>query len=181
MTRAKSQTAYELIKQKIFDGVYPPLSDISEEILQQEMGISRTPIHEALQRLSDEGFVNIYPRKGTIVSEMTLDTIYWIYEARELNEPYITRHACGRLSVPWLKRMLKEYQARRDNDDKILTLGERKHFIQLDFELHNTIIATCRNDFIRNAAVRNRAVKRKDKEVFIFRRNAVFLVNIFTI
>ena len=53
MTRAKSQTAYELIKQKIFDGVYPPLSDISEEILQQELGISRTPIHEALQRLGD--------------------------------------------------------------------------------------------------------------------------------
>ena len=67
MTRAKSQTAYELIKQKIFDGVYPPLSDISEEILQQELGIGRTPIHEALQRLGDEGFVNIYPRKGTIV------------------------------------------------------------------------------------------------------------------
>ena len=154
MTRAKSQTAYELIKQKIFDGVYPPLSDISEEILQQELGISRTPIHEALQRLGDEGFVNIYPRKGTIVTEMTLDTIYWIYEARELNEPYITRHACGRLPVQWLKRMQKEYQSRKDNNDKILTMEERKHFIQLDFELHNAIVGTCRNAFIRDMMLR---------------------------
>lgn len=65
---AKSDIAYEIIKEKIIKGELQPLSDISEEALQQELNISRTPIREAIQKLSKEGFVYIYARKGTLVS-----------------------------------------------------------------------------------------------------------------
>ncbi len=149
MRKGKSDTAYQRVKQNIIDGTYPPLSDISEEALQQELGVSRTPVHEALQRLSDEGFVHIYPRKGTIVTDVTLDTIYWVYEARELNEPHLTRQACGRLPGEWLRQMQREYQFRQNNAIRPMTDEERARFIQLDFELHRTITAACRNEFLR--------------------------------
>jgi Transcriptional regulators len=149
MTAGKSKQAYEIIKNKIFEGIYPPQSDISEDVLQQELGISRTPIHEALQKLNEEGFVNIYPRKGTIVTDLSLDKIYWIYEARELNEPFITRHSYDRISAKWLMRMKEEFQKFPTSPLASTDHNTRQHFIELDYELHNMIVSTCRNDFLR--------------------------------
>lgn len=93
--RDKAQIAYNIIKDKILKGELPPLSDISEESLQDELDISRTPVREAIQKLKKEGFVYIYSRKGTIVSDITVDLTKSIYEVRALNEPYAARCACG--------------------------------------------------------------------------------------
>lgn len=145
----KRDQAYEVIKQKILMGVLPPLSDISEEELQKELGISRTPIHEALIKLSREGFVYIYPRKGTIVSEITLDAIYWQYEARELNEPRITCQACERLPREWLFQMREAFLALPTSPEEANAADIRGRFIELDRELHSMILSTCRNVFLR--------------------------------
>ena len=50
----KTDSAYEYIKAKIINGDYPPLSDISEDTLQKEMNMSRTPVREAILRLEKE-------------------------------------------------------------------------------------------------------------------------------
>ena len=91
---SKADEAYNLIKSKIINLELRPLSDISEDALQKELGISRTPIREAVQRLAKEGFVRVYSRKATIVSDITLDLIHAVYEARLLNEPYLAKLAC---------------------------------------------------------------------------------------
>ena len=75
MQIAKSQSAYEYIKEMILTGELSPRIDISEKQLQQELGISRTPVHEALKRLQDEGFVETYARKGTFVADVTIETV----------------------------------------------------------------------------------------------------------
>ena len=80
----KTDSAYEYIKAKIINGDYPPLSDISEDTLQKEMNMSRTPVREAILRLEKEDFVYVYPRKGTIVTAVTLDLIEDIYGVRQL-------------------------------------------------------------------------------------------------
>ena len=69
----KSDYAYQELKNRIISGQMPPLSDVSEEQLQKELGVSRTPIREAIQKLEKEHFVMIYPRRGTLVSDITLD------------------------------------------------------------------------------------------------------------
>lgn len=145
----KTSEAYMVIKNKILEGELLPLADISEDELQSELSLSRTPVHEALQLLEKEGFVNIYPRKGTIVSEMTLDLIFGVYEARELNEPYITRHACSILPDAWLGQMKKEYEDFLTNEQNFTDVGARRHYIELDRELHGKILETCRNTFLR--------------------------------
>lgn len=149
MESDKKRQAYTVIKQKIISGELPPATDLSEERLIQELGISRTPIREALQKLNEEGFVSIYPRKGTIVSDVSLDMINWIYEARKLNEPFITKKACGRLSIDWLLKMQKSFEKIYEEADSN-SEETRQRYIELDCELHATILDTCTNIFLKN-------------------------------
>jgi len=94
---AKKKLAYLLIKEKILDGTLAPLEDISEDELMKELGVSRTPVREAFQQLEKEGFVYIYPRKGTIVTDITINLVHQLFEARFLNEPHMSCKACGRI------------------------------------------------------------------------------------
>ncbi len=71
----KFSNAYEYIKNKIILGEYLPLQDISDMELQKELGMSRTPIREAIQRLEKDSFVKIYPRKGTLVGEIDYNLV----------------------------------------------------------------------------------------------------------
>ncbi len=91
----------------------------------------------------------IYARKGTIVSEITLDIIYWQYEARELNEPRITAQACERLPREWLYKMRDAYLALPTSPEEANAADIRDQFIELDRELHSRILSTCRNVFLR--------------------------------
>ena len=93
MLVAKSQSAYAYIKEMILTGDLPPRTDISEKQLQQKLGVSRTPVHEALKRLQDEGFVETYARKGTFVTDVTMETVRDLYETRLLIEPFMTKNA----------------------------------------------------------------------------------------
>ena len=86
--QSKAEEAYQKIKHKIIMLEMRPTSDVSEEELIQELGISRTPIREAIQRLAKDRFVIIYPRKGTIVADISMDLINCISEVRLLNESY---------------------------------------------------------------------------------------------
>jgi DNA-binding GntR family transcriptional regulator len=145
----KREQAYDVIKQKILMGTLAPLSDIAEEELQKELGVSRTPIRDALIKLSHEGFVYIYPRKGTIVSEITPESISWQYEARELNEPAITVQACDRLPQEWLLEMRRAFMALPTTAEEANATDIRGEFIELDRELHSMILSTCQNVFLR--------------------------------
>ncbi|WHH60202.1 GntR family transcriptional regulator [Petroclostridium sp. X23] len=147
MSSGKKDFAYKVIKNKILEGVLPPLSDISEDDLVSELEVSRTPVREAIQRLQKEGFVYIYPRKGTIVTEVTRDLIYEIYQMRRLNEPFIAKQSCGMIPEEWL--MLK--RSAFENPPKELdTQGLRSYYIGLDRELHISLLDFCGNRFLQN-------------------------------
>ena len=109
----KNRSAYEYIKEMILSGDLPPKIDISEKQLQEELGISRTPIHEALKRLQDEKFIETYSRKGTFVTDVTMEMVRDIYETRLLIEPFITRNAVDAISKEWMKdlrqRLVEEH------------------------------------------------------------------------
>jgi len=143
----KSQVAYEAIKKKIITGELAPLADISEKLLQEELGTSRTPVHEAIARLREEKFVFTYPRKGTFVADLTLETVRAVYEMRLLNEPYLTRMTLEIIPREWLEDILY----RLENWPEELELAEKNaYFQELDSELHTTIISYVDNVFLRN-------------------------------
>lgn len=146
ITTDKKALAYEIIKNKIVEGELAPLMDISEEGLQKELGMSRTPVREAIQHLQKEGFVYIYPRKGTIVAEVTEDLIKEIFHMRVLNEAYIVKQACNFISVEWLEEMKQQFIHPPE-----LPLDElRRHMMLLDRDLHFGFLKYCNNRFLQN-------------------------------
>lgn len=142
----KADTAYTIIKSNIINGKYPPMTDLSDELLQKELGYSRTPVREALLRLNDEGFIVVFPKKGTIVSPVTQELINEVYEARLVIEPYICQKATAILPVTFLEHIKEEFQT----DQKFDSLQEqRSYFISLDDKLHTNILHCCNNRFIQ--------------------------------
>ena len=143
----KSDYAYQELKNRIISGQMPPLSDVSEEQLQKELGVSRTPIREAIQKLEKEHFVMIYPRRGTLVSDITLDLIYSIYEVRLLNEPFIARSACRYIVNEWIDHM---YTSSSTTFHEKEGEQQRDYYIELDRELHDTLTSHTNNFMLKD-------------------------------
>ena len=73
---------------------YAPNQLLSESLLQEELGFSRTPVREAISRLAQEGLLKVFPKRGIVVSGITVSDIRMIFEVRTLVEPYALR-TCG--------------------------------------------------------------------------------------
>ena len=142
--KSKADEAYNIIKEKIVNLQLQPSADISEEKLIQELNISRTPIREALQKLAKDGFVIVYPRKGTIVADITLDLINSIYEIRILNEPHMSRIACMKIHDEWIQRMKAGFLSFGEQDVDIAG------YIRLDYELHTELTRHTNNISLKN-------------------------------
>lgn len=75
---------------------YAPGDVLREDELQERLGIGRTPIREALQRLARDQFVTVIPRRGMFVSPIDVDDLSLLYETRVVMEPYAARLAALR-------------------------------------------------------------------------------------
>lgn len=161
----KTEIAYEYIKDKILTWEYPPLSDLSEEAIQKALNISRTPVREAFLRLEKEGFVYIYSRKGTIVSEVTRDLIEEIYQIRELNETFVAVQAMRTIDRNWLEEMKTMIL----HPPASLTEEElKKYYIDIDRDLHIKILESCSNRYLktimRNVYDHNQRIRMKTSD-----------------
>ena len=143
--KSKVDYAYEILKKKIINFELLPLTDISEDELQKELHISRTPVREAIQRLAKEGFVRIYSRKATIVSDLTLDLINHVYEVRLLNEPYIAKLACRYIPEQEIDAFQEKFLKLKSNYN---SKENREYYIDLDKQLHEMLIENCKNVFL---------------------------------
>lgn len=75
---------------------YAPGDVVREDELREHLGIGRTPIREALQRLARDQFVTVIPRRGMFVSPVDVDDLAMLYETRAVMEPYAARLAAER-------------------------------------------------------------------------------------
>jgi len=94
-----SERAYDQIRRMIVRLDLAPGAVIREDELQVSLGMGRTPIREALQRLVRDQFVTVIPRRGVFVSGIDVDELGTLYETRAVIEPYATRLACARGTV----------------------------------------------------------------------------------
>jgi DNA-binding GntR family transcriptional regulator len=93
-----SVAATELIREAILDGRLEPGSRLKEEELARELGISRTPVREALLILQSEGLIETTPNRGAIVGTHDADDLVDLYQLRALLEGYAARQAAARVS-----------------------------------------------------------------------------------
>lgn len=88
-----SQRAYAHLQQKLLSGELQTGSVVSEQSLASEIGMSRTPMREAIRALEREGILEQVPRFGTIVRKLERRDLIELYELREAIEPFAVAHA----------------------------------------------------------------------------------------
>ncbi len=81
-----SEVAYRQIREMIVTGVLQPGQIIKEKDLVEFLEIGRTPVREAIQRLVQQRMVEVFPRRGIVVSKLSLNDVQAIFEARETIE-----------------------------------------------------------------------------------------------
>src|SRR5919202_3586825 len=97
--------AYERIRGYVLGGEVPPGARLGQVELAERFGISRTPVREALRRLTGEGLVDFHSNRGFRVADLGLDAVLRRMEVRSLVEPGIARLAAERRKVEDLDRL----------------------------------------------------------------------------
>jgi DNA-binding GntR family transcriptional regulator len=126
-----SARAYAEIRNRIVRLELAPGDVLREESLQAELGIGRTPIREALQRLARDQFVSVIPRRGMLVTPIDVSELSLLFETRATMEPYAARLACMRgVADDWneMQQVLAE-SADAPGDAALLDVDRRCHEI----------------------------------------------------
>ena len=105
LARTAGSAAAEVIRQAIIDGRAEPGQRLKEEELAQQLGISRTPIREALLMLQAEGLVETAPNRGATVRSYELSDLEDMYELRALLEGHAARRAATRIGAEELEQL----------------------------------------------------------------------------
>mgnify|MGYP001243338328 CR=1 FL=1 len=139
-----AHSAYEVLKERIVTAVARPGSVISDWHVARELGIGRTPVREALQRLARERLVTIVPRRGAFVSDLQLLELQKISEVRMELEGFCARLAAERATHED-SAVFKGILAR---EDTAYQHADYTAVIQLDRQLHQAIIRAARNEYL---------------------------------
>lgn len=126
------EKAYRLIHEAILNETFQPGQFLSERRLIDFLGMSKTPIKSALDRLEAEGFVQVSPKQGIIVKELSHDKVRDIFELRTALELFICEQIAGRLKpdeIGQLERNLEEQKRAAEE-------GDETGFTRADSDFH---------------------------------------------
>jgi DNA-binding GntR family transcriptional regulator len=132
------------LKESIATGRLKPGEKISETKLAEDLGISRTPLREAIQTLEAEGFLKVIPRKGAVVSDFSRKDIEDIYDIKAILEGLAARLATENLTASNIQKL-----ENINGQLRSLTLkGESSagRFFKLHNEFHDTFLQAGNND-----------------------------------
>lgn len=123
---------YDRIREDILNGVYMEHEELKEATLGEKMGVSRTPVREALRQLELEGLVEIIPNKGARVTGITKKDMEDIYQIRYLLEGLSARWATEHVTEELIDKMeetlyLTEFHAKKGNYGQVYELDSQFH------------------------------------------------------
>ena len=142
-----TEIAYDQLEEMIVTLKLPPGAAVSEAELAQRLGIGRTPIREALQRLAREHLVVILPRRGNIVSEINVKSQLRLIEVRRVLERLIARSAARR-ATPKERERFRELARVFEKSAKV---NDDVTFMRTDREFNELSISATRNEFAAGA------------------------------
>ena len=116
-SKSKKAIVYDNLKKRIINHSLKQGEPLNESILTKELGISKTPIREALQQLEKEGFVENIPGKGSFVSRISIQDIREIFEIREILECEVVRRAAMKSDPDKVEGIKKKFET-ESNEDK---------------------------------------------------------------
>ena len=158
-------TAYKHIKKLIMNGNYPPGRFISERELSAELNMSKTPIRAALERLAEQGFVQIEPQRGVIVCDLSAREISDHYEFRMAIESWTMKRLAGRLTPEQLEAIEKNLTCQHSQTDGVIDI---QGFTSADAEFHLLIAEYTGNAELVRAMKRQRdKLQRVVESIFV--------------
>ncbi|MCD8554712.1 GntR family transcriptional regulator [Seleniivibrio sp.] len=134
----------DIIRTDIIKGVYRNGERLVEPKLAKNLGISRTPIREALRQLEGEGFIEIVPRRGAVVKELTIKDIDNLYAIKANLEGLAARQATVNLTNEQIEILIGINRKFRDYAEKNPGIPDEHHKDNIDF--HNVFIAASGNE-----------------------------------
>lgn len=141
--------AFDALKQMILDGTLTVGICYSETKISGELGISRTPLREAIQRLAHEGYIDVIPSKGFRIHEMTSEDLLETYQVRCALEGFCVVQIAREHDKPEAKRLIQVLESLiRDQESVIGTENEIEDFTAYDQEFHERIIDYVNNQMI---------------------------------
>jgi DNA-binding GntR family transcriptional regulator len=145
--------AYSELKQKIQAGDYPPGTFLSERQLSSLLGMSKTPIKAALERLEQEGLVTVAPQQGIVVRAMTIQEVVDQFELRKALECYVISALSGKLTKSQNTTIERNVKQQRKAASKNLC----NQLVELDAEFHLILCQAFGNAAILDCLMQHRA------------------------
>ena len=137
---------FNTLREAILKGELKPGERLMELQLAAKLGVSRTPIREAIRMLEQEGLAVTMPRKGAEVAKMTLKDMEDVLEIREALDELAAQVACIRISEEQLERL----QEKKTDFEHILKSGDVKLMAEADVRFHDVIYEATGNPKLVN-------------------------------
>ncbi|GAC1415291.1 MAG: GntR family transcriptional regulator [Burkholderiaceae bacterium] len=150
MSSPPQKDVYAALRQQIIQGTYQAGERLVEERLADVLGVSRTPVRQALTALASEGLVQLFPNRGAMVRSFMPDEVRESYDVRALLEGYAAFHTAYRITsdqLALLRTTTDEMEETflhqfADRQAQLYWLVERNQLF------HRTIIAACGNHLL---------------------------------
>ena len=141
-----SDRAYTSLREEILDGHLPAGTVLAEVEQSQRLGVSRTPLREALTRLASDSLVSTHSGRGVVVTELSLERVQELFEVRQALEQQAARLAAQRRDP----RVFLELQADFRRAHQLLENGEDglREYYALVARLDAAIDEAAGNDFL---------------------------------
>jgi DNA-binding GntR family transcriptional regulator len=139
-----AERAYVDLREEIIGVRLPPGTLLREDELMQRLGVGRTPVREAVQRLQRDGFVTVLPRRGTLVSEISITDLAAIYEVRKQLESWASRLAAERVT----DAEREEARALLGELKELESGGDYERLLAVDRRIHRFVYGATHNAFL---------------------------------
>jgi DNA-binding GntR family transcriptional regulator len=143
---------YNHLRTKLLAGEFPPGTRLDYKKISVEMGVSTTPVREAMGKLGSEGLVELVPRAGAIVRKLGAQEAVQLYGVREAIETYAAAKAAEKISEARLQQLEGLLTKMRvlitksfTTTESIMTGENLSEFLQSDLAFHMTIIEAAGN------------------------------------
>ncbi len=164
------QEAYSRLRNWILDGTLAPGAQLRDKELAEQLGVSRTPIREALLRLEDEGLVKTKPNRSTLVSSIDFHNAFHLYSIIWTLERLALSQAFGSIADEHIQHMI-------DANDRFLQkmkAKDRFSALEADYDFHNVYIRLSQNQEIEKIISEIKTkLKRLDLYYFDKIKNAI--------
>lgn len=136
------EVVFEYLRESILNGALRPGERLMEISLAEQMGVSRTPVREAIRKLEKEKFVEMIPRKGAYVADLTAKDILDVLEMRIILEGFAAALAAERMTEEELADLISSY----DKFEEAVKEENRSYMLEMDNEFHNHIFKATKNN-----------------------------------